>query len=145
MPTLLEISDDLIAFRQLLEELCDETGGELPAELAESLDSWFAELDQNRDAKLDAYCALIREMTLRRRRATRRSRAAPEACSGGRERGQEVEGPLEDVSGNPRDEDDRDEAIQTERRGQRREASLGGNVLRRITGVSIPANDRESG
>ena len=71
MATLLAIADDLVAFRQLLEEAAADDDGELTPEADAALESWFAELGHQRDAKLDAYCALIREWTLRA--AARRS------------------------------------------------------------------------
>ena len=57
MATLLEISDDLLAFRQLLEDAGEAGDGELTPEAAQALEAWFGELSTNRDAKLDAYCA----------------------------------------------------------------------------------------
>jgi len=65
MATLLAIADDLLAFRQLVEEAAEGNDGELTPEAASALESWFDELGTQRDVKLDAYCALIREWTLR--------------------------------------------------------------------------------
>jgi len=64
MPTLLQISGELLAFIALLDEAAD-ADGELSPEAAETLDRWFADLSQDRDLKLDNYAALIRELTLR--------------------------------------------------------------------------------
>ena len=60
--TLLEISDDLLAFNHLLDEL---DGGEMTPEVEQAVEQWFAELGDKRDAKLDNYCALIRTLELR--------------------------------------------------------------------------------
>lgn len=62
MPTLFEISDDLVA----LETLLDETGGDVsdPA-VAAAVDAWFAEIQTNMTAKVDNYCAFIRELEAR--------------------------------------------------------------------------------
>lgn len=69
--TLYDISDDLTA----LEELLIESGGELPDATAEAaIDSWLDELGARRDAKVDSYCALIRN--LESRAAGRRAEAA---------------------------------------------------------------------
>ena len=60
--TLYSISEDLAA----LEELLIETGGEVSAGVAEAaIDSWFEELGARRDAKVDSYCALIRNLEAR--------------------------------------------------------------------------------
>lgn len=60
--TLFEISDDLLALADLLEE----TGGEITDEAAENaIDDFFLELGAERDKKLDSYCALIREFEAR--------------------------------------------------------------------------------
>ena len=64
MPSLLKIADELLSFRELLEEDIDEHGV-ISDESASALDQWFAELGDQRDAKLDNYAALCREMTLR--------------------------------------------------------------------------------
>jgi hypothetical protein len=61
MASLLEISEDLVAFRQLLEE----ADGEITPENEQAIEAWFADLGEMRDAKLDAYAALISEWTLR--------------------------------------------------------------------------------
>ena len=65
MKTLLAISDDLQALHDLISEATDATGGELSPDVEAALDSWFAELEGARDAKLDSYVSLIREMQLR--------------------------------------------------------------------------------
>lgn len=60
--TLYEISADLSA----LEDLLLDAGGELPDGAAEAaIDSWFEELGQARDAKVDRYCQLIRNLEAR--------------------------------------------------------------------------------
>jgi hypothetical protein len=64
MRTLLEIADDMVAFYAAVEAAVDE-GGEIAPEAEAALDAWFAELSQDRDKKVDAYAALIREWTLR--------------------------------------------------------------------------------
>lgn len=56
MRTLFDISDDLFALAQLLEE----EGGEVRPETEEAIDAFFAELGDERDKKIDNYCALIR-------------------------------------------------------------------------------------
>jgi hypothetical protein len=61
MPTLLEISGDLLALSDLLEE----SGGEVTPETEAAIDAWFADLGEQRDAKIDNYAALVRELTLR--------------------------------------------------------------------------------
>lgn len=66
MPTLIEIGADLSALEQLLEEAAEASpGGELNDDQAAAFDAWFAELEHDRDRKLDSYAALIREWTLR--------------------------------------------------------------------------------
>ena len=64
MKTLLDISDDLVALQQTLESLEDA-----PEEQAAEVAAWFAALDQatreERDRKLDNYCALIAELEAR--------------------------------------------------------------------------------
>lgn len=60
--TLFAISEDLCAFYDHLEA----TGGDVTdPEVEARLDAWFAGLAEERDAKLDAYAALIREMEAR--------------------------------------------------------------------------------
>lgn len=62
MPTLYELSQDLLA----LEALLTETGGEITDDDAgAALERWFDELGERRDAKIDGYCALIREFEAR--------------------------------------------------------------------------------
>lgn len=63
MPTLLEISDDARAFDQLLAEAA-ENGGDITAVEA-TLNEWFSNISQDRDKKIDGYCALIREFEAR--------------------------------------------------------------------------------
>lgn len=56
--TLFEISEDLRALAEILEE----AGGEIPdSQAEEAIDQFFAELGTERDRKLDSYCAVIRE------------------------------------------------------------------------------------
>src|SRR4051812_33370942 len=63
MPTLLQIGDDLTALEQLLDGLAE---GEITdAEIEDALEQWFAEVQGDLAAKLDCYCALIREWQLR--------------------------------------------------------------------------------
>ncbi len=61
MATLIEISQDLLAFKSLIDE-CDT---DITPQIEAAMDAWFAELDVLRTDKLDNYAALIREMTLR--------------------------------------------------------------------------------
>lgn len=62
MPTLYELSQDLLA----LEALLTETGGEITDDDAgAALERWFDELGEQRDAKIDGYCQLILEITAR--------------------------------------------------------------------------------
>jgi len=64
MPTLLEISQDLIELNNAIEEAVGEDG-EMTEEVSKMLDDWFAVAAQNRDEKMDNYGALVRERTLR--------------------------------------------------------------------------------
>jgi len=58
MRTLFEISDDLLALADLL----DEVGGEVTEDDAgRALEAWFDSLGSERDKKLDGYCALIQQ------------------------------------------------------------------------------------
>lgn len=57
MRTLLEISDDMAA----LLDLIDEGDGELSI----ALDTWFAEIGAELEDKADSYCGLIRTLELR--------------------------------------------------------------------------------
>lgn len=62
MPTLFELSDEALA----LESLLYESGGELPDEETERIiDNWLNEARDNRNAKLDSYASLIRELDAR--------------------------------------------------------------------------------
>jgi len=56
--TLYEISEDL----QEIESRLIEAGGELPDE---DFEAWFDSIKDQRNAKLDSYCALIREIETR--------------------------------------------------------------------------------
>lgn len=57
--TLFDISDDLI----VLADLLTEAEGEIPESVAGAvLEKWFDQLGDERDRKLDHYCALIREL-----------------------------------------------------------------------------------
>ncbi len=60
MATLIEISQDLLAFKSLLDE-CDT---DITPQIEEAMDAWFAELDVSSKDKLDNYAALIRNLTL---------------------------------------------------------------------------------
>lgn len=60
--TLLQIADDVRSLDDLLSELPD---GVISPEAETALNEWFAQIEQNRDAKIDGYCALIREAELR--------------------------------------------------------------------------------
>ena len=56
--TLYEIGEDVRALNEMLEEL----GGDISEpEIEAAFDVWFAEVKTNQIAKVDAYCALIRE------------------------------------------------------------------------------------
>jgi hypothetical protein len=57
--TLLDISDDLIALGDLLDERDGDISG-----IEQAIDQWMAEIGTDRDAKLDNYAALIREREL---------------------------------------------------------------------------------
>lgn len=60
--TLYDISADILALEQLL----FESGGEIEHPEAErAIDAWFAELEQDRNRKLDNCAALIREFEIR--------------------------------------------------------------------------------
>lgn len=60
--SLLTISDDLLALDNLMEEL----GGDLSDPQVEAaIVGWFEHLGEERDKKIDNYCALIRELELR--------------------------------------------------------------------------------
>ncbi len=62
MRTLFNISDDLLALADLLTEI----DGEIPeGEAGEALERWFDDLGEERDKKIDGYCALIREIEAR--------------------------------------------------------------------------------
>lgn len=60
--TLFDITDDLLA----LESLLSEVGGDVTDEQAEeAITEWFAELGEDRNAKLDGYVTLIAEFEAR--------------------------------------------------------------------------------
>lgn len=61
MSTLIQVSADLQAFLDLL----DETGGEMTKESNQILEAWFAEVNDAFAAKADGYCGVIRELELR--------------------------------------------------------------------------------
>jgi hypothetical protein len=62
MPTLFDISDDMLA----LERLLTEQGGDLTDdEIEAAIDDWFDENQNAREEKIDAYAALIREFEAR--------------------------------------------------------------------------------
>lgn len=59
---LLQITDDM----QALDDLLAEVGGDVTdPKVAETVDAWFAELDQNLGAKVDNYAALITSIRAR--------------------------------------------------------------------------------
>lgn len=66
MPTLLEISEDILALEALIDD-CTTEDGELvmQPEADRVLANWFSELMEDRDRKLDNYGALVREMLMR--------------------------------------------------------------------------------
>ncbi len=60
--TLFDISEDLLAFYDRIEEL----GGDITApDVEQAIDAWFERLSHERDEKLDNYAALIRELDAR--------------------------------------------------------------------------------
>ena len=60
--TLFEISNDLLAFYDRLEE----RGGDITApDVEQAIDAWFEQLSHERNEKLDNYAALIREVEAR--------------------------------------------------------------------------------
>ena len=60
--TLFDISEDLLALYERLEEL----GGDVSApEVEQEIEAWFEHLGHERDQKLDNYAALIRELEAR--------------------------------------------------------------------------------
>lgn len=62
MRSLFEISEDLF----FLEDFLTDTGGELTDEAMEAeIDKWLADLGEERDTKIDNYCALFKEMEAR--------------------------------------------------------------------------------
>lgn len=62
--TLLEISEDLLSLEAVVDEFTTEDG-EIDPKVAEAIEQWFAELEEDRDRKLDNYGALVREKLLR--------------------------------------------------------------------------------
>ena len=60
--TLLQISDDLAALDQLLEEVDGDVTDE---RVEQAINEWFNELEPEADEKIDNYAALIRELRLR--------------------------------------------------------------------------------
>jgi hypothetical protein len=62
MRTLFKISEDLTALAELL---TDVDGDVSPGEQSDALEIWFDELGEERDQKIDNYCALIAEITAR--------------------------------------------------------------------------------
>ena len=59
--TLFEISDELAA----IEELLTENDGDISDAAGETLEAWFDQLTDARDAKIDDYCRLIATVTAR--------------------------------------------------------------------------------
>lgn len=73
--SLFSISGDMLA----LDDLLDEIGGELPdEETGAAIDAWFAELDKERDRKVDGYVALIKECEARSRARAARAKEIAE-------------------------------------------------------------------
>lgn len=64
MTTLLQISEDMLALNNLIDEATSEDG-EIDPVVAEALDKWFTTLLKDRDNKLDNYGALVRTLELR--------------------------------------------------------------------------------
>jgi hypothetical protein len=62
MRTLFKISEDLTVLAELLTDVDGDVSLE---EQADALEIWFDELGEERDAKIDNYCALIAEITAR--------------------------------------------------------------------------------
>lgn len=63
--TLLEISEDLAAIGDLMDAIVDMDTGEIDRTADGVLEEFFMELGEERDQKLDNYCALIRDFELR--------------------------------------------------------------------------------
>jgi hypothetical protein len=61
MPTIYQIADDMAA----LDALLAETGGEITPEAEAAFNAFEAELTNNLNGKVDAYCALIAEIDAR--------------------------------------------------------------------------------
>ena len=59
MRSLYRISEDLLVLGDLLTELDGEIGGDATGQ---AIEQWFDEIGEERDRKIDNYCALIREM-----------------------------------------------------------------------------------
>lgn len=59
MRSLYRISEDLIVLSDLLTELDGEIGENA---IGQAIEQWFDEIGDERDRKIDNYCALIREM-----------------------------------------------------------------------------------
>lgn len=68
--SLLDISDDIFA----LDDLLDESGGEIGEGQEATFDQWFKELGTERDRKIDGYGSLMAELT--NRAEVREKRAA---------------------------------------------------------------------
>lgn len=64
MSTLLQISEDMLALNNLIDEATSEDG-EIDPAVQEELDRWFTTLLKDRDNKLDNYGALVRTLELR--------------------------------------------------------------------------------
>jgi len=60
MPTLIDIGNEMQALMALL----NETDGELNPETEKALDAFFAEISADQNAKVDGYCALVRQEEL---------------------------------------------------------------------------------
>jgi len=63
MSTLLQISDEMRTLDALVAEIAAD-GGDI-SQVEDTITQWFNELGEQRDKKVDSYCALIREFELR--------------------------------------------------------------------------------
>lgn len=64
MTTLLEISEEMLAFQAILDEHLEGTGGEITPETIAIIDTWFSDIDQVKEEKLENYGKLIRQCEL---------------------------------------------------------------------------------
>jgi hypothetical protein len=63
MSTLLQISDEMRTLDALVAEIAQE-GGDI-SQVEDTITQWFSEIGDQRDKKVDNYCALCRELELR--------------------------------------------------------------------------------